>query len=213
MNLVRSSKVSKSSPIWLTVYSDLMTNLMLFFLMLFIIEKMPDESKTKIYEGYLKGNVASKSVGKSIEKIRQAMVADSIVEIKLKDAEVTQESKGVVRITLKSPVLFGSGDINLTKEAKDVLKEIGNVLKVTKGKIIVEGHTDDTLISGGKYIDNLDLSVKRAISVVNYFVENEKFPENRFIAAGYGEFKPLDKSKDQIARSKNRRIEILIMEE
>ena len=76
----------------------------------------------------------------------------------------------------------------------------------------VDGHTDNRPLSGtGRFRDNWELSSGRATSVVKYLIE-QGVPANRLVAAGFGEFQPLDPADTDEARSKNRRIELKLTE-
>jgi chemotaxis protein MotB len=76
----------------------------------------------------------------------------------------------------------------------------------------VDGHTDDRPLSGaGRFRDNWELSASRAISVVKFLIANG-VPANRLVAAGFGEYQPLDETGTQEARDRNRRIELKLTE-
>jgi chemotaxis protein MotB len=76
----------------------------------------------------------------------------------------------------------------------------------------VDGHTDDVPLSGnGRFRDNWQLSAARAIAVVKFLIANGVAP-NRLVAAGFGQFQPLDPSDTPEARAKNRRIELKLTE-
>ncbi len=90
----------------------------------------------------------------------------SLVDIN--DEDVTVEvKKGVVYISLSDKMLFQSGKYEINKQAEVVLEKIARVFNDHKQlDILVEGHTDDVPISTPVLVDNWDLSVKRATSVV-----------------------------------------------
>ncbi len=76
----------------------------------------------------------------------------------------------------------------------------------------VDGHTDNRPLSGaGRYRDNWELSSARATSVVKFLIENG-VPANRLVAAGFGEYQPLDPADTEEARNRNRRIELKLTE-
>ena len=76
----------------------------------------------------------------------------------------------------------------------------------------VAGHTDNIPLSGtGRYADHWELSSARATSVVKFLIE-QGVPANRLVAAGFGEFQPLDTADTPEARGKNRRIELKLTE-
>ena len=77
----------------------------------------------------------------------------------------------------------------------------------------VDGHTDKRPILGnaGRFRSNWDLSAARAISVVQFLI-GKGIPANRLVAAGFGEFQPLDPEKNEEAYRRNRRIELKLTE-
>lgn len=124
------------------------------------------------------------------------------------------------RFVFQSEVLFPSGGAQLnpaglgemTKLAK-ALVELGEEIPAEIDWVLrVDGHTDNIPLSGGgRYRDNWELSSGRATSVVKYLID-EGVPARRLVAAGFGEFQPLDPADTQIARDRNRRIELKLTE-
>lgn len=126
------------------------------------------------------------------------------------DIEINVE-KGVVFISIADKLLFKSGSYNVTNEAKTVL---GKVAKVINSKpnfeAMVESHTDSKSYSKGVLIDNWDLSVKRATSVVRVLEELKVNPQ-QLIAAGRSYHVPLVENDTAENRAKNRRTRIVVM--
>ncbi|WP_425075700.1 OmpA/MotB family protein [Psychroserpens sp. S379A] len=126
------------------------------------------------------------------------------------DIEINVE-KGVVFISIADKLLFKSGSYNVTNEAKTVL---GKVAKVINSKpnfeAMVESHTDSKSYSKGVLVDNWDLSVKRATSVVRVLEELKVNPQ-QLIAAGRSYHVPLVENDTAENRAKNRRTRIVVM--
>ena len=126
------------------------------------------------------------------------------------DIEVNVE-KGVVFISIADKLLFKSGSYNVTSRAKEVL---GKVAKVINSKpdfeAMVESHTDNVPYKKDPLIDNWDLSVKRATSVVRVLEELEVNPQ-QLIAAGRSSYVPLVDNDTAENRSKNRRTRIVVL--
>ena len=124
------------------------------------------------------------------------------------------------RFVFQSEVLFPSGGANLNEEGLGEMTKLAKAL-IELGKEIpdeiewvlrVDGHTDNIPLSGtGRYRDNWELSSGRATSVVKYLIE-QGVPAKRLVAAGFGEFQPLDPEDSQQARDRNRRIELKLTE-
>lgn len=119
------------------------------------------------------------------------------------------------RFVFQSEVLFGSGSAELETGGRDQLAKLADTLLDISAKIPpelnwimrVDGHTDKIPIFTAQFPSNWELSSARAISVVKFLV-SQGVPADRLVAAGFGEFHPLDDSEDEIAFRRNRRIEL-----
>ncbi len=136
----------------------------------------------------------------------------SSVGINDPDIEVNVE-KGVVFISISDKMLFKSGSYNVTDRAKEIL---GKVAKVVNSKpdfeCMVEGHTDNVPYTGtGVLVDNWDLSVKRATSIVRVLTKDLGVNPKQLIAAGRGEYIPLVENNTAENRSTNRRTRIVVL--
>lgn len=120
--------------------------------------------------------------------------------------------EGRVYVSLEEKLLFPSAKWNIDSKGQKALKSLAEVLEKNPDiNIIVEGHTDDVPYKGsGNIQDNWDLSTKRATEVVKFLLKSGKIDPSRFMAAGRGEYCPIDKSKTSEARAKNRRTEIIL---
>ena len=119
---------------------------------------------------------------------------------------------GKVYVSLTDKLLFNTGSIIIDDKGKQALKELATVLKTQPEiNISVEGHTDNQrVVNLGQIKDNWDLSVLRATSVVRYLTDVEKIENSRITATGKGEYQPLESASSPEARSRNRRIEIVL---
>lgn len=120
--------------------------------------------------------------------------------------------KGVVYIDISDKLLFKSGSFDVTEKAKTVLGKVAQVLKNQPDiEFMVEGHTDNVPYKGGVLLDNWDLSVKRATSVVRILQKQYGLDPAKMAAAGRGEYKPLLDNGSKDGRAANRRTRILIL--
>ena len=119
---------------------------------------------------------------------------------------------GKVYVSLTDKLLFASGSIVIDDKGKQALLELAKVLKTQPEiNISVEGHTDNQrVVNLGQIKDNWDLSVLRATSVVRFLTDVQKIENSRITATGKGEFQPIDPATTPEARSRNRRIEIVL---
>ncbi len=132
--------------------------------------------------------------------------------------EVLGERQGVRivgdRFVFQSEVLFPSAAADLNPDGKDRIRRLAQTLAEISKRIPdelnwvlrVDGHTDRVPIKNDKFPSNWELSSARAISVVKELIEFG-VPAKRLVAAGFGEFQPLDTRTDEIAYRRNRRIE------
>ena len=136
----------------------------------------------------------------------------SVVGLNDPDIEINVD-KGVVFISISDKMLFKSGSYIVTDKAKIVLDKVA---KVINGKpdfeCMIEGHTDNVpFINNGCIIDNWDLSVKRATSIVRVLVDDLKVNPAQMIAAGRSSYVPLVANDSAENRAKNRRTRIYVM--
>ncbi len=127
------------------------------------------------------------------------------------DIEVNVE-KGVVYISIADKLLFKSGSYEVSDRAKEIL---GKVAKIVQDKpefeCMVEGHTDNVPIKNAVLVDNWDLSVKRATSIIRILQKDYSIDPSRLVAAGRSEYVPVDTNTTAEGRAKNRRTRILIL--
>jgi chemotaxis protein MotB len=123
------------------------------------------------------------------------------------------------RFVFQSEVFFDTGQAVLKPEGRLELDPLATALldldKKIPGEIAwvlrVDGHTDVRPITGGQFKSNWELSAARAISVVQYLISKGVSPQ-RLVAAGFGEFQPIDPDRTEEAYSRNRRIELKLTE-
>jgi chemotaxis protein MotB len=123
------------------------------------------------------------------------------------------------RFVFQSEVFFDTGQAVLKPEGRAELDKLAAALleldRRIPGEIAwvlrVDGHTDVRAINSPQFKNNWELSAARAISVVQYLVGRGVSPQ-RLVAAGFGEFQPIDVEKTEEAHSRNRRIELKLTE-
>lgn len=140
------------------------------------------------------------------EKISKALLG-----FKDKGLSISQKD-GKIYVSLEAELLFAKGSTAIDQKGKEAIVALGKVLETQPDiSVLVEGHTDiDKIIPGSNLKDNWDLSVLRATAVVRLLSENKNVDPKRLTAAGRGEFVPVDPDKSEAAKSKNRRIEVIL---
>jgi flagellar motor protein MotB len=132
------------------------------------------------------------------------------------EVKVDRTSQGI-RMTISDQVFFALGQATLSTSGQRVLDRIGRLLNNEfRGHMVrVDGHTDDTPIRKVRniYPSNWELSTARACTVVRYLVDNAKVDARRIYPAGFSFYRPVVRSTSPTAKSKNRRVEITILNE
>jgi len=209
----------KSAPAWLTSFSDLMSLLLTFFILLYSMSTL-DISKAIKFLSYFQGEKA-----KSFEQI-------SIVRpIKIYTEDIAKKIKKLIKrllpvygyqlvvteqyvmVRLFNKVLFKENTIELTPEAKKALDEIAQVIKNLDGnyRIRVEGHTskDEPTVQIKGVNDSWDLSILRATQVAKYLISKGVDPK-KVTVVGYDAMRPLYTWNNPILQARNRRVEIYL---
>lgn len=120
--------------------------------------------------------------------------------------------KGVVYIDISDKLLFKSGRYEVTPEARMVLGKVAQVLKNQPDlEFMVEGHTDNVPYRSGVLLDNWDLSVKRATSVVRILQNEYGLEPSKMAAAGRSEYKPVTDNATAEGKAANRRTRVVIL--
>jgi chemotaxis protein MotB len=180
-------------------------------------EKKDKESQNKIADLGQRLNLALAQKVQELTKYRSDFFG------KLREILGNRPDVRVVgdRFVLQSELFFDTGKADLKPEATAELDKVAGALVELEKQIPtdiawvlrVDGHTDVRPISGsgGQFKSNWDLSAARAISVVQYLVGKGVSPQ-RLVAAGFGEFQPIDTATTEDAYRRNRRIEFKLTE-
>ncbi|OMP29843.1 flagellar motor protein MotB [Mangrovimonas sp. DI 80] len=163
--------------------------------------KEKDLKITRLQEALTKKDSVTLAIVSSLKK--EVGINDPDIEINVE--------KGVVFISIADKLLFQSGSYNVTSRAKEVLAKVAKVINSKPNfEAMVEAHTDNVPYQRGVLLDNWDLSVKRATSVVRV-LESLNVNPQQLIAAGRAEFVPLASNDTSEDRAKNRRTRIVVL--
>lgn len=129
------------------------------------------------------------------------------------DEDITIEvKKGVVYVSISDKMLFRTGSYRISDRAKNVIGKIAKIINDHKElDILVEGHTDNVPIQTECLMDNWDLSVKRATSIVRLMQTEFNVQPSRMTAGGRSEYIPKTTNETVEGRAINRRTEIIIL--
>ncbi|HOZ07530.1 MAG TPA: flagellar motor protein MotB [candidate division Zixibacteria bacterium] len=212
---------------WLLTYSDLITLLLAFFVVMYSMSQVDAKrfgQMAKALHGILKGgeNVFDYDEAKPTEdghgllklgnlRMLQARVDERFKGInRLDDVSSEITERGLV-IHIVDRALFDEGAADLKPQAIDVLDLINDEVRAMPNHLRIEGHTDDRQIATLRFPSNWELSAARATEVVRFFVNQHDFPPDRISALGYGEFRPIRPNNSIENRAMNRRVDIVIL--
>lgn len=223
----------KEMPAWITTFSDLMSLLLTFFVLLLSFSSTKEDDFQKAMgslQGAL-GVLAGEPILTSPIELHVPILKGDITEVRptLNDAkaeiekeieaeqqqnnvEVLQSEEGIT-IRIKDKALFGSGGADIKEEILPLLNKIGGVLAQMPNTVEIVGHTDNRPISNERYPNNFWLSNARALNVLDVFVNEVGIGPERLSAIGYGEFRPLVPNDSPDGQAQNRRVEIKIRHE
>jgi chemotaxis protein MotB len=225
---------------WKVAYADFVTAMMAFFLVLWLTSA-DEETKAvvshyfnhpntpynqgrdeKSTEAYPLGEKLGQ--GDSVQRGAEGLVPEDLVEKPLKDLKEEIESKlgditfgleldsdvDELKFSIPGDELFVEGGVELRKDAQKRLEQLSKIFQKVQGNILIEGHLDRKPPLSGE--DPYLFSTERAISVMNYFVKNQKMDEERFCPRGIASRRAWSMNSRGLASddSKNRRVEFTV---
>ncbi len=210
---------------WLTTFNDMITLLMVFFVLLFSMGSM-DTGRFRNFRNGLQSALGVLYEGRhapvgiiAAPDAKDSLVAapapegadddglDALMNTPGLEAEYTPRG---IQLILDDRLLFDSGSADLTPAGRSLLHKVAKVIRPLDRYIRVEGHTDNVPIATRRYPSNWDLSTARAVRVVKYMVLRGGIAPQHLAAAGYGASRPRAANDTAENRLKNRRVEIIL---
>mgnify|MGYP000979121807 CR=1 FL=1 len=215
-----------NSERWLLTYADLITLLMIFFVVMYAMSSI-DAQKYQVLSQSLEGALNPTGIGGSgsggtasgggIDVIDPELIAAAeeitklIREKNLQDkVSVSIQERGVV-VGLMNTVLFDPGSARIKQEAIPTLVAIGQIANGVHNYIRIEGNTDDVPQSSAQFPSNWELSVIRATEVLKLLIDQSHVAPDKISAVGYGEYRPSVPNTSAENRAKNRKVDIVIL--
>lgn len=232
----RPQRRETGAPKWMVTFSDMVTLILVFFILLFSMSVVDAEKFRAIAESFQQRSVfeylpsaipfdsldkdqnptnpfGDGEFGSQGEVNMDALVQEvqSFLEANqlTEVISATKDDRGVV-LVLQERILFETGEAEIIADAKPFLDKVGSLLKTIPNTVEVEGHTDSRPISNYRYPSNWELSGARASSVIRYIAGNHQLEPSRFIATGYGETRPVVPNTSEENLQLNRRVVIII---
>lgn len=218
----------KGAPRWMVTFSDLITLVLVFFILLFSMSQidlikfqaLADSMRDKQFLDFYPSIVPLEGEGESEQEENNESAQsldDLLAEVQsylddngLNNVIVANRTERGVVLVLQEQALFQSGEAEILNESNAFLDKVGAMLGEMPNLVKVEGHTDNRPITTDRYPSNWELSAARAGSVIRYLIENFQLDSTRFIAVGYGETRPIVTNNSEQNWQKNRRVEIVI---
>src|SRR5690554_6219420 len=227
----KKEQMGSSAPGWMNTYGDMVTLLLVFFVLLYSFSIM-DQGKFQGFVTSFRQRVGILDGGMTMSEnnlIDGGLIGDGIapsimnLNLILREMSMYIEGEGIedqveliltergLVVRLTGRILFDLGKAELLDDGKKLLDKIAELLVDIPNVIMIEGHTDNWPISNERFPSNWELSTSRATNVVRYFIENTGIPPERLMAAGYSEYRPLYPNDTAENRARNRRVEIVIL--
>ena len=220
---------------WLIPYADLLTLLLALFISLYASSNVDQEKYNAMAVAYhnviIDNPVGMGPTRTTVDKSgpedtdgEDALISedDALAELKKEldkmlseqnlnpQVSTTIDDRGLV-ITMSDAVLFDPGSAEIKGQYREVMVRIGATINKLNNFIRVEGHTDTVSVGHGIYPSNWELSGARASSVVQLFTGEAGISPTKLMTAGLGEFRPIADNDTVEGRSKNRRVDVILL--
>jgi chemotaxis protein MotB len=124
--------------------------------------------------------------------------------------QVTLEQRGLV-ISLREGAFFASGDDAVQPDSLPIIAKIAQVIREVPNPLRLEGHTDSIPIHNSRFHSNWELSSARSIATLELLSQQFQIPRSRMCVAGYAENAPVDDNSQEVGRSHNRRVDVVLL--
>lgn len=230
----RKKESAGNNERWLLTYSDLITLLMIFFVVMYSISNINTGKYKQLSESLKTGMGGGKTIiGKdettpinqqtSVIDLNNAAEQQKLEAVKkqldeylkkngLKATVTTSiDDRGLV-VSIEDTEFFDTGKADINPVSKIKLIAIGNILNQVVNYMRVEGHTDNVPIKNNEFSSNWQLSAIRATNVTELLISSVGIPPAKLSAVGYGEYRPIADNSTEVGRAKNRRVDIIIID-
>ncbi len=224
----KASSEGGGVPPWITTYSDLITLMLAFFVILIsfgtfekgrIVKFVGSFTGAfKILPGGFKTDPGDQIIEPGKEIVRTFRAKGAVLHRMKGVIEKAGLGKGVefemtnkgFEVTITDYLLFGltSGSAAIVPEMKPFLNEMAEIIRQTSYLVSIEGHTDDRPVRSREFPSSWDLSTARAVTILKYLIVEEGISPLRLSAKGFGKYRPLFPNYTEEHRARNRRVMI-----
>jgi chemotaxis protein MotB len=213
---------------WLLTYADMITLLLVLFIVLFALSKI-NQAKYRQFQqsvshvklvgtSMVHGSTPAPSRGPAplaaaqdrLHQIQLALTRALALRGLLGDVTITVNASGLVEGLVADSTFFVTDSAQLSPLGDEIVDTSGHVLSSFPNDVNVAGYTDDQQITGGPYADNWALSAARATTVVERLTTVDGVHPGRVVAIGYGQYHPIVPNTSPAAQAENRRVNIVV---
>lgn len=205
---------SEDSDSWMTSYGDMMTLLLVFFVLIVSMSTI-DPVRIQQVTQQMREAMTGEDVKVPTLKEIEDELKESVEQLRIEDVVQVDRSKDGVQLIMRGESFFESGRAELLPQTYPFLNEVAWQINKNPYMISVEGHTDNIPISNARFPSNWELSGARAAAVVRYF-ERRSISRERMRIIGWADAKPVDPAlgnSTPAARAQNRRVVITFLNE
>ena len=231
--MANKKQKKENSERWLLTYSDLITLLMIFFVVMYSMSNVDSQKYQELagslnsslgpslsilqggssltdLNGGINSNISIPQTLSTTQRIQQELENYLETHNLTERVNVHIDPRGLT-LSFDDSILFDSGKADIQISYKQNLLEICNILKTFPNNVVVEGHTDNVPISTDEFKSNWELAAIRAINVVHFFTDQGGIPASKLSAISYGEYQPIASNDTSEGQAKNRRIDIVLL--
>ncbi len=227
----KKKEAPRGAPMWMVTYSDLVTLLLTFFVLLlsmasldpvrftqassslrdaFGMHALPDQVEFKVpvlpsppLTEY--SPITSEMTMKVFQRLKNQIRMEKLSQ----DIEIVEKDDDTLVLRVKDTILFEPGETRISPESYPLLRYIADTIRPMPLLLRIEGHTDavtETQIEMSRW----DISMARSVSVMRFYSKGEFLPLDRMAAVGYGASQPVASNETEEERAKNRRVDFVL---
>ena len=213
---------------WLLTYADMITLLLVLFIVLFALSKI-NQAKYRQFQqsvSHVKlvgtsvahGSTSVASRGRAplsaasdhLRQIEQVLTHALALKGLLGDVTIAIDASGLVEGLVADSTFFLTDSAQLSPLGDEIVDTSGRVLDSYPNNVDVAGYTDDEPITGGPYFNNWALSAARSSTVVERLTTIDDVNPERVVAIGYGQYHPVAPNTTAAGQAENRRVNIVV---